>query len=231
MSALLLRMAGPAQSWSGVQLYPTTVQTERVPTRSGLLGLLACCLGAPQGQWPTWIEDVRAWVRVDRPGDVRTDFQTVNGVPTHMATHFARTAIAENPKLRKADIKLVGEAYNLRQRRFLAGAEFIVAIEHDTHLTDLAAAVTSPGFMPYLGRKAFAPTFPFVLGRSALPATRALEDLPTVPAPPRTAGPATTAPVEVYEVVSDRNVTHHTIAVPIASRKEQLAWASTHLTR
>ncbi|NTW39269.1 MAG: type I-E CRISPR-associated protein Cas5/CasD [Cellulomonadaceae bacterium] len=231
MSTLLLRLAGPAQSWSGVQLYPSTVQTERVPTRSGVLGLLACCLGARQGHWPAWIEDITAWVRVDRPGDVRTDFQTVNGVPDHMESHFARSAVAENPRAPKPKIQLAGEAYNLRQRRFLAGAEFILAIEHDRNLSDLTAAVASPAFMPYLGRKAFAPTFPFVLGVSDLTATQATEQIPTVPAPPGTAGTAGASTLEVYPLVSDRNVTHHAVVVPNASRKEQLAWASTHLTR
>lgn len=226
MRTLLLRLAGPAQSWSGVQLYPTTVQTERIPTRSGLLGLLACCLGAPAGAWPGWLEEIELYVRVDKPGDIASDFQTVNGVPKHLETHFARTTLAENPRRRWPQIELAGEAYNLRHRRFLADAEFVLAVCHEQYMPDLAAAVTSPRFMPYLGRKAFAPTFPFVLGTTPASPREALEQLPTV-----TAQPASAVVLELYPVLTDRNVTHEQVSVTTATREEQLAWASLHLSR
>lgn len=225
MSSLLLRFAGPAQSWGSAQLFPGTVQTERVPTRSGVLGLLACCLGAPRGAWPAWVEDVRVWARVDRPGDIRADYQTVNGVPPELEVHFLRSAVAEHPKRKPPKVETSeGGAYNISRRRFLADAEFLLAVEHDERVDDLWEAVRAPGFMPYLGRKPFAPTFPFVLGRSDLAGPDALAVVPTV-------GAGGSARLEVYPVVSDRNVRHDSVTVPVTSRKEQLAWASAHLSR
>jgi CRISPR system Cascade subunit CasD len=223
VSSLILRFAGPAQSWGGAQLYPSTIQTERTPTRSGVLGLLACCLGDERGQWRGWIEGTRVWARVDRPGEIRQDYQTVNGVPEDLRTHFLRSEVAEHPKRRVPTVQTAtGGAYNISKRKYLADAEFIVALEHDEHLGDLVEAAASPVFMPYLGRKAFSPTFPFVLGVADDPATTTLETLPTVT--PETA-------LEVYPIVSDRNVRHFTVTAPVASRKEQMLWASSHLSR
>ncbi len=225
MSSLLLRLAGPAQSWGGAQLFPGTVHTERVPTRSGLLGLLACCLGAPRGQWPHWLEDTRIWVRVDRPGDIRSDYQTVNGVPEELAVHFLRSAVAEDPKVRISMLSIktsTGGAHNISRRRYLADGEFIVAVEHDDHLDDLVQAVTRPRFMPFLGRKPFVPGFPFVLGVTDTDAITAVGMVPTT---------TDRVHLEVYPVVSDRNVEHVTVTAPVTSRKEQLSWASSHLSR
>ena len=224
MSSLILRFAGPAQSWgSGGQLFTGTVQTEQTPTRSAVLGLLACCLGAPQDQWPEWIEDTRVWARVDRPGEVKTDYQTVNGVPAEMVTHFVRAHLAQHHKARVPTLETAtGGAYNISRRKFLSDAEFVVAIEHDEHLEDLIEAVSAPVFMPYLGRKSFSPTFPFLLGVSDDSAITVLSALPT------------TSPdnhLEVYPVLTDRSTTFNTVTVPVTSRKEQLLWASSHLSR
>ena len=234
VSSLILRFAGPAQSWgSGGQLYTAVVQTEQTPTESGVLGLLACCLGAHKKQWPTWVEHgTRVWVRVDRPGEVRTDYQTGNGVPEEMAGHFARSVFAERGK---GTVPLVatstGGAYNISQRKYLANAEFIVAIEHDDHLDDLVAAVTAPVFMPYLGRKAFSPTFPFLLGVSEASAVEVLAEMPSSTDPPRSGSADEVVTLEVYPVKTDRNTLFDNVTVPVTSRKEQLQWASSHLSR
>ena len=44
MSTLLLRLAAPLQSW-GLESKFDTRQTGREPTKSGIVGLLACALG------------------------------------------------------------------------------------------------------------------------------------------------------------------------------------------
>jgi hypothetical protein len=46
----------------------------------------------------------------------------------------------------------------------LAGAEFLVRLSHPENTSALSEAFANPGFSPYLGRKAFAPSFPFLLG-------------------------------------------------------------------
>ncbi|ADK27820.1 type I-E CRISPR-associated protein Cas5/CasD [Corynebacterium pseudotuberculosis] len=53
------------------------------------------------------------------------------------------------------------------QRTYLAEAEFIVEVASDTHGELLRDALRAPKFSTYLGRKAFAPAFPFFLGATA----------------------------------------------------------------
>lgn len=67
------------------------------------------------------------------------------------------------------------------RRQFLADAEFVLAVTHPTHLQQLCDAVRNPVFATYLGRKAFVPTFPFVLGASEqFGALEFLQKFPTV---------------------------------------------------
>lgn len=62
-------------------------------------------------------------------------------------------------------------------RTYLADGEFVVRITADGHLDELEDALSSPGFVTYLGRKAFAPEFPFYLGRGS---SEAMNNLPVV---------------------------------------------------
>ncbi len=58
----------------------------------------------------------------------------------------------------------VGKGNALVHRSYIGGATFLVEVNAPGHEEELLEALRSPGFSPYLGRKAFAPTFPFVLG-------------------------------------------------------------------
>ena len=75
MSVLLLRLAGPLQSW-GTSSRFVRRNTDRVPSKSGIIGLLAAAQGRRRID-P--IEDplhLRIGVRVDQPGHLERDFQT-----------------------------------------------------------------------------------------------------------------------------------------------------------
>lgn len=165
MSSLYLRLAGPYQSWAGARATGNHVNTAEIPTRSGITGLIAAALGAPRGQWPEWLEELDIVVRVDNAGRIEKDFQTINPRPEAQA--FVERIWAASGQTGKAPSSFTPDAQkgtSIVRRTYLAGAEFIVRVSHPEHLGTLAAAFAEPGFSPYLGRKAFAPSFPLLLG-------------------------------------------------------------------
>lgn len=165
MSSLYLRFAGPCQSWAGPRATGNHVNTAEVPTRSGITGLIAAALGAPRGQWPEWLEDLEIEVRVDNPGRIEKDFQTIN--PRPEAQRFVERIWKASGLKGNAPASFTPDAQkgtSIVRRTYLAGAEFIVRLGHPEHVGALAAAFAAPGFSPYLGRKAFAPAFPLLLG-------------------------------------------------------------------
>ena len=180
MQSLFLRLAG-LQSWAGVNLTSTRLQTQSIPTRSGLLGLLACCIGVPIGDsYPRWLLDTRMWVRVERVGEITYDYQTVNAPPRGHIEYLVRqykldeidglptpgVNLGWNLYGHNAKGELILGAHATMKKEFLVDAEFIVGIEHDTRLAELFSAVTNPTYLHYLGRKQYVTEFPFVLGVS-----------------------------------------------------------------
>jgi CRISPR system Cascade subunit CasD len=203
---LVLRFAGPAQSWASSPL--AVKATEGVPTRSGVLGLFAAALGLPVGVQPAWLRQTSIAVRVDRPGTVVVDFHTVSApTPTTAASrtrHRLISSLGEDKQAADFTVpngdgeKWVGQTM-VTQRAFLADAEFIVAVGHPdpSRLTELADALAQPIFMTYLGRKAFAPAFPFHLGVHGGGATDVLSRLPT--------SSSTGRRLPVHQITQDRN--------------------------
>lgn len=185
--SLVLRFAAPQQSWGSTELADRN--TEPLPTRSGVVGLLAAALGAERGAWPAWIWATDIWARVDRKGDLSTDFHTV-GLPSeaaqaarsrHRQAVGGRGAADFIVPLGNGGKWTVGGGTMVTNRQYLADAEFLVAVSHqDDSLVDtLDRATRNPVFMTYLGRKSFAPSFPFHLGVRAGAPREILSLLPT----------------------------------------------------
>jgi CRISPR-associated protein Cas5/CasD subtype I-E len=165
MSSLYLRFAGPYQSWAGARATGNHVNTADIPTRSGITGLIAAALGARRGEWPVWLEELEIEVRVDNPGRIEKDFQTIN--PRPEAQNFIERIWSASAQKGSAPASFTPDAQkgtSIVRRTYLAGAEFIVRISHPDRVGELAGAFAQPGFSPYLGRKAFAPSFPLLLG-------------------------------------------------------------------
>ena len=75
MTVLLLRLAGPLQSWGDSSRF-TTRATRREPTKSGVIGLLAAAQGRRRTDSIEDLLTLRFGVRTDQPGSVVRDFQT-----------------------------------------------------------------------------------------------------------------------------------------------------------
>jgi CRISPR system Cascade subunit CasD len=144
MAVLLLRLAGPMQSWSGqggpFQERPTAAE----PTKSGVLGLLAAALGRPRHVPLDDLRSLRMGVRVDRPGRLATEFQTA-GVRSTVG--IARASGGAGATV-------------IARRQYLADAAFLVGLEHDdgAWLETLEAALAAPVWPLYLGRKSYVPS-------------------------------------------------------------------------
>lgn len=136
MSTLLLRLAAPIQSW-GVDAKFNRRGTERVPTKSGVIGLVAAALGRRRNESIGDLLTLNYGVRVDREGISLRDYHT-----------------AINPKT-----AYVTQRYYLQDAVFLAGlegdGELLAKIEHALHV---------PAFPLFLGRRSCPPEIPILLG-------------------------------------------------------------------
>jgi CRISPR system Cascade subunit CasD len=142
VSTLLLRLAGPMQSW-GTQSRFSVRDAGSEPSKSGVIGLLCAALGQPRDSDLTRLAALTMGVRVDRPGTVHREYQTAG------AGYGVRTA----------EDKRGGTV--LSNRYYLADACFLVGLEGPrTLLEQLDEALTRPRWPLYLGRKAFVPGVP-----------------------------------------------------------------------
>lgn len=166
MTALYLRLAAPLQSWAATRTTGNYVYTERWPTRTGLLGMLAAALGAPRGRWPDWLAKVDLATRADKPGTVTDDFQTIGPRDEDLPYQRRMYRILSGRRWSSKAI-FTPDGQNLTSvvhRTFLSGAEFLVRVRAGEHHDEIACALRRPVFSPYLGKRAFAPVMPFFLG-------------------------------------------------------------------
>ena len=144
MNVLLLRLAGPMQSW-GVQSRFTVRDTGLEPSKSGVVGLLCAALGRRR---PKPVDDLAALkmgVRVDQEGTMARDYHT-----------------AGKGGILKASGQVEKKNLVVSTRYYLADARFLVGLEGDDLdlLARLHAALRDPHWPLYLGRKAFVPGEP-----------------------------------------------------------------------
>lgn len=161
-----VRLSGPLQSWATGSLTGNRVYTQPHPTASALRGMIAAALGMGRLQWPEWLNNLEFTVRVDRPGEVVDDFHTINP-RTENRWFYGRLYLLEVGKKPPKDYEFTPDSRSgssIVRRTYLADAEFIVEIRSPQNLDQVVEALASPEFAIYLGRKAFAPCFPFFLG-------------------------------------------------------------------
>ncbi|WP_213456981.1 type I-E CRISPR-associated protein Cas5/CasD [Rhizomonospora bruguierae] len=157
MSGLLLRLAGPMQSWGDHSTFSVR-DTRPYPTRSGLIGLFAGVLGRHRGEPIDDLADLAITIRVDRPGTLMQDFHTVGGgLPREQTTPTA-----------EGGRRLPGTGTIVSRRNYLADAVFTVAVTGPQPVTEqVAQALDNPAWAPYLGRRSCPAETPLLL-RSAV---------------------------------------------------------------
>jgi CRISPR system Cascade subunit CasD len=136
------------QSW-GTRSRFSNRDTGLEPSRSGVVGLLCAAKGIPREndealkQFGT--DKLAMAVRVDREGRLMRDY------------HTAQEVLRASGKTTQDTV--------LSERFYLADADFLVGLQGEQAILDeLAAALRSPVWQLYLGRKAFVPSLPVCEG-------------------------------------------------------------------
>ncbi len=152
MSTLLLRFAAPMQSWGCHSKFDRRL-TEQEPTKSGILGLLACAMGLQRDDSLEVFDSLRLGVRVDQAGRLGRDYQIVQ-----------EYVEKKGEQGRKQDKKKDGKIW-VTNRYYLQDAVFLVAIEGEQgFLSELQQALQHPVFPLFLGRRSCPPSGPLTLG-------------------------------------------------------------------
>ena len=145
---LILRLEGVLQSW-GERARWDFRDSNTMPTKSGVVGLLACAMGLPRGS-ERIIElskSLEMGVRADRNGVIFQDFHTVTGERDFLFNAEGK--------------KRVGGATIITPRQYLQDAYFTVALYANEELLNACAtALNNPVWSVYLGRKSCVPSRP-----------------------------------------------------------------------
>lgn len=151
---LLLRIAGPMQSWGVGSKYEGRRNTERIPTKSGIVGLLASAMGRRRDQDIEDLAQLRFGVRVDREGILLRDF------------HTARP---------------INQSPYISTRYYLCDACFLVGVEGDFELIEqLDWSLKHPVFPLFLGRRSCPPEGRINLGIQDQTLLEALSNHPSL---------------------------------------------------
>lgn len=146
MAVLLLRLAGPLQSWGNHMAMESWRPTEGEPTKSGIVGLLAAALGRERTDDISDLASLRMGVRVDQPGRRLSDLHTAALIEKKKDVLRVRTRVVTH-------------------REYLSDAVFLVGIEGTgLVLGILRLALLDPAYPLFLGRRGCVPAGPMVLG-------------------------------------------------------------------
>lgn len=168
---LALHLSGPLQSWATTALVKTRVDTDRAPKAKAIRGMLAACYGIPRGQeYPKSIQEAKINIVTLNSGSVIRDFQIISNRAGEEEYLNRIGQIMARGRTTSKDYKVAVADNNggnsIVRRTYLGDASFLVLITgatpNDTDL--LNRALLDPVWSPYLGKRAFSPTFPFMLG-------------------------------------------------------------------
>ncbi|MGO2654405.1 MAG: type I-E CRISPR-associated protein Cas5/CasD [Pseudoclavibacter sp.] len=135
---ITLRLAAPLQAWGASSRFSRRM-TERAPTKSGVIGLIAAALGLARTDSLERFAALRYGVRADQPGSLLRDFHTAHDDS--------------------------GASMPLSHRYYLQDAVFLAGLESDDRelLESFARALRHPHFPIFLGRRSCPPDGPVVI--------------------------------------------------------------------
>lgn len=156
-ATLALRLAGPLQSW-GTRSEFNRRETDLLPSKSGVIGLLAAAQGRPRDADITDLVGLRLGVRVDSAGSILRDFHTVSDYRGEL---LLSAAVDKSGRQKPNTAK---KYTAVTERMYLQDAVFLAAIQGPRDLIgSLAQAVRRPVFPLALGRRACVPVQPLVV--------------------------------------------------------------------
>jgi len=126
--------------------------SDREPSKSGIIGMICCALGRDRNESLNDINDLSMGIRVDKEGKIELDFHTVGGAPRK------EDGKPEGVYRASGGVKREGI---VSKRYYLADAEFLVGLEGNAEfLKKIHYALANPKWPLFLGRKAFVPSLP-----------------------------------------------------------------------
>lgn len=141
---ITFRLEGTLQSW-GYHSKLNYRDTADFPTKSGVVGLIACAMGLKRDdpRIPELSNALTMAVRADRKGTIMVDYQNVG-------------------KTVQSDGKITDRTLQT-WRNYLQDASFFVVLEGEEELLDeISNALSHPVWTPYLGRKNCASSMPIL---------------------------------------------------------------------
>lgn len=158
MKTIVLKLSGPLQAW-GTKSHFEYRRTDYYPSKSGMIGLLAACLGyrRDEDEKIKRLNDLDFAVRIDQRGELLRDY--------HIARKFK-------------DNGEVNRTY-VTNRYYLEDGVFLVALGHkDPDFIDsLVKAIRSPYFQPYFGRRSLPVNYDLLLAISDKDPITALKNI------------------------------------------------------
>ena len=147
MRLLILRLEGPLQSWGERSKWDNR-DSALMPTKSGVIGIIACCMGLSRDD-DRLLElhrKLKLAVRADMPGRLGVDYHTVS----------SENMMNAEGKAQKRTI--------VSYRQYLQDASFLAVIssEDDLLLDSVSFALRHPKWAAFLGRKSCVPTYPLI---------------------------------------------------------------------
>lgn len=158
MKTILLKLAGPLQSWGTNSRFETR-STDRHPSKSAVAGILAACFGYSRADARiSRFNQLDFAVRVDQPGGLLNDY--------HVAQRL------------KPD-GMVDQVY-VTNRHYLQDAVFVAALGSDDleWMNEIEYALKRPYFQPFLGRRSNPLSADFFIGTENKDTLTSLEGLP-----------------------------------------------------
>lgn len=158
MKTILLKFAGPMQSWGTKSRFENRY-TDRYPSKSAIIGLISACLGYRRDETEKIVElnKLDFALRIDQEGRLLKDY------------HIAQ----------KKNNKGKVERSYVTNRYYLEDAVFVVALgSADESLVDkVEKALKNPYFQPSMGRRALPLNSDFLIGTRTGPVIESLEKL------------------------------------------------------
>lgn len=159
MPTILLKFAGPLQSW-GTSSHFEDRHTDYYPSKSAVMGMLAACLGyqRDEQQQLQRLQQLDFALRIDQQGSLLKDYQ--------IASKYA------------SDGKF--EKTYVTNRYYLSDAVFVVALAHEqeSFIQELVDGLRQPWFQPFMGRRSAPVNTDYLLAVSNEPILKSLQNCP-----------------------------------------------------
>ena len=157
MNTILLKLAGPLQSWGTSSRFETRT-TERYPSKSAVIGMLGASFGYLRDDTRiTRFNSLDFAIRIDQPGEFLNDY--------HIAQKFRANGTFDRTYV--------------TNRQYLQDAIFVVALgsSDEALVTEIESALKQPYFQPFLGRRSNPLTADFLIGICNTDVVTSLEEL------------------------------------------------------